>query len=204
MTNQNRQFKLAARPVGMVKRSDFEFTSTAVPEPGPGQVLIRVMYVSLDPAMRGWMNEGRSYIPPVALGEVMRAGTAGKVVKLEQPELRRRRLRGRLGRGAGLRGLGRQGHHQGRSAPRAAAGVPRHARHAGHDGVFRVARRRQAEGGRNGRGLRRGRRGGHRRRAGREDQGLPRGRHCRRPGQVPLARRRARLRRGDRLQVART
>ena len=85
MTNQNRQFKLAARPVGMVKRGDFEFTSGPVPEPGPGQVLIRVMYVSLDPAMRGWMNEGRSYIPPVAIGEVMRAGTAGKVVKSNNP-----------------------------------------------------------------------------------------------------------------------
>ena len=85
MTSQNRQFKLAARPVGMVKRSDFEFTCATVPEPGPGQVLIRVMYVSLDPAMRGWMNEGRSYIPPVALGEVMRAGTAGRVVKSNNP-----------------------------------------------------------------------------------------------------------------------
>ncbi len=81
MKNENRQFRLAARPVGMVKRSDFEFTSTAVPEPGPGQVLVEVQYVSLDPAMRGWMNEGRSYIPPVAIGEVMRAGTAGRVAK---------------------------------------------------------------------------------------------------------------------------
>ena len=85
MTDQNRQFKLAARPVGMVKRSDFDFTSSPSPEPGPGQVLIRVLYVSLDPAMRGWMNEGRSYIPPVALGEVMRAGTAGRVVKSNNP-----------------------------------------------------------------------------------------------------------------------
>ena len=85
MTQQNRQFKLAARPVGMVKRGDFEFTSSPVPEPGPGQVLVRVQYVSLDPAMRGWMNEGRSYIPPVGLGEVMRAGTAGKVVKSNNP-----------------------------------------------------------------------------------------------------------------------
>ncbi len=85
MSNQNRQFKLAARPVGMVKRSDFEFTSGPVPEPGPGQILVRVQYVSLDPAMRGWMNEGRSYIPPVALGEVMRAGTAGKVIKSNNP-----------------------------------------------------------------------------------------------------------------------
>ncbi len=80
MPNQNRQFKLAARPAGMVKRSDFEFTTALAREPGPGEVLIRVLYVSLDPAMRGWMNEGRSYIPPVGIGEVMRAGTAGKVI----------------------------------------------------------------------------------------------------------------------------
>ena len=85
MSTPNRQFKLAAGPVGMVKRSDFEFTSGPLPEPGPGQVLVRVQYVSLDPAMRGWMNEGRSYIPPVALGEVMRAGTAGKVIKSNTP-----------------------------------------------------------------------------------------------------------------------
>jgi NADPH-dependent curcumin reductase CurA len=85
MDNRNRQFRLAARPVGMVKRSDFDFTSSAVPEPGEGQVLIRVMYVSLDPAMRGWMNEGRSYMPPVAIGEVMRAGTAGRVVRSNNP-----------------------------------------------------------------------------------------------------------------------
>ena len=86
MENKNRQFRLAARPVGMVKRGDFEFTSSPVPEPAPGQVLIRVLYVSLDPAMRGWMNEGRSYIPPVGIGEVMRAGTAGRVVKSSNPQ----------------------------------------------------------------------------------------------------------------------
>ncbi len=85
MPQQNRQFKLAARPAGMVKRGDFEFTTAPVPEPGPGEVLVRVQYVSLDPAMRGWMNEGRSYIPPVAIGEVMRAGTAGKVIASNNP-----------------------------------------------------------------------------------------------------------------------
>ncbi len=82
---QNRQFKLIARPVGLPKRGDFEFSSAPAPEPGPGQVLVKAQYISLDPAMRGWMNEGKSYIPPVALGEVMRAGTAGKVVASNQP-----------------------------------------------------------------------------------------------------------------------
>jgi len=76
----NRQFKLIARPVGLPKRADFEFTSGPVGEPGAGEVLVKVQYISLDPAMRGWMNEGKSYIPPVKLGEVMRAGAAGRVI----------------------------------------------------------------------------------------------------------------------------
>ncbi len=82
----NRQFRLAARPVGMPKRSDWELTTEPVPEPGEGQVLVQVLYLSLDPAMRGWMNEGRSYIPPVGIGEVMRASGAGRVVKSRHPD----------------------------------------------------------------------------------------------------------------------
>jgi NADPH-dependent curcumin reductase CurA len=81
----NRQFRLAARPVGMPKRSDWDLTTEPVPEPAEGQVLVKVMYLSLDPAMRGWMNEGRSYIPPVAIGEVMRAGGAGRVITSRHP-----------------------------------------------------------------------------------------------------------------------
>lgn len=78
---QNRQFKLIARPVGMVKRGDFEFATGPVPVPGPEEVLVKVQYLSLDPAMRGWMNEGKSYVPPVGLGEVMRAGGIGRVLQ---------------------------------------------------------------------------------------------------------------------------
>ncbi|MDT5294805.1 MAG: hypothetical protein QOJ76_1685 [Acidobacteriota bacterium] len=79
-TLQNRRFKLIARPVGRPKRSDFEFETVPVGEPGPGEALVRVRYISLDPAMRGWMNETPSYAPPVGLGEVMRAGGVGRVV----------------------------------------------------------------------------------------------------------------------------
>ena len=86
-TLQNRQFRLIARPVGMVKRSDFEFTTTPAGEPGPGEALVKVLYLSLDPAMRGWMNEGRSYIAPVGLGEVMRAGGVGRVMASNDPAL---------------------------------------------------------------------------------------------------------------------
>jgi len=76
----NHQVRLAARPVGLPKRSDWQFTETPVPEPRDGEVLAKVLYLSLDPAMRGWMNEGKSYIPPVAIDAVMRAGAAGRVV----------------------------------------------------------------------------------------------------------------------------
>jgi len=76
----NHQIRLAARPVGLPKATDWQATEEAVREPGDGGVLVQVLALSLDPAMRGWMNEGRSYIRPVALGEVMRAGGVGRVV----------------------------------------------------------------------------------------------------------------------------
>ena len=84
-TQINRQFKLAQRPTGMVKREDFEFGQGPVAEPVDGQLLIRIEYISLDPAMRGWMNDAKSYIAPVGIGEVMRAGGAGKVIASKHP-----------------------------------------------------------------------------------------------------------------------
>lgn len=81
----NRQFRLAARPVGLPKRSDWNLTQEPVRDPGPGEVLVKVLYLSLDPAMRGWMNEGRSYIEPVNIGDVMRAYGAGQVVASQNP-----------------------------------------------------------------------------------------------------------------------
>jgi NADPH-dependent curcumin reductase CurA len=84
---KNRCWKLAARPVGMVKASDFSFVTDETGEPGAGEVVVAVEYLSLDPAMRGWMNEGRSYVPPVKIGEVMRALGIGKVVASGEPAL---------------------------------------------------------------------------------------------------------------------
>ena len=81
----NHQIRLAARPVGNPKRSDWNFTEEPVGTPGPGGVLVKVLQLSLDPAMRGWMNEGKSYIPPVGIGEVMRAGGVGKVAVSNHP-----------------------------------------------------------------------------------------------------------------------
>ena len=83
----NHQFRLAARPVGLPKPSDWSYVEEPVSEPGDGEVLVKVEYVSLDPAMRGWMNEGRSYIPPVGIGEVMRAFAAGEVVASNDPDV---------------------------------------------------------------------------------------------------------------------
>jgi NADPH-dependent curcumin reductase CurA len=80
MNRVNRQFRLAARPSGMPRPSDWSFTEQTVVEPGEGEVLVKVLYLSLDPAMRGWMNEGRSYIAPVNIGDVMRALGAGQVI----------------------------------------------------------------------------------------------------------------------------
>jgi NADPH-dependent curcumin reductase CurA len=81
----NHQIRLAARPVGLPKPSDWSHTEEPVPEPGEGEVLVKVLYLSLDPAMRGWMNEGRSYIAPVDVGDVMRALGAGRVVASNHP-----------------------------------------------------------------------------------------------------------------------
>jgi NADPH-dependent curcumin reductase CurA len=81
----NRQFRLHARPVGMPKRSDWKETEDPVHSPGEGEVLVKIRYLSLDPAMRGWMNDARSYIPPVELGAVMRAGAAGEVIESRHP-----------------------------------------------------------------------------------------------------------------------
>ena len=83
----NHQFKLARRPVGMVQRSDFEYAEAPVAEPGEGEVLVKILYISLDPAMRGWMNEGKSYVPPVGIGEVMRAGAVGRVITSRDPNI---------------------------------------------------------------------------------------------------------------------
>jgi NADPH-dependent curcumin reductase CurA len=80
MDGVNHQYRLAARPVGLPKPSDWTYVEEPVAEPGEGEVLVKIAYVSLDPAMRGWMNEGRSYIPPVGIGEVMRAFAVGEVI----------------------------------------------------------------------------------------------------------------------------
>jgi hypothetical protein len=83
----NHQFRLAARPVGLPKPSDWSYTEEPVRDPGDGEVLVKILYVEMDPAMRGWMNDTRSYMPPVGIGEVMRALAAGEVIASNHAEL---------------------------------------------------------------------------------------------------------------------
>jgi NADPH-dependent curcumin reductase len=80
-----RQIRLASRPTGYPSASAFLIMEASVPEPGPGEFLVRVVYLSVDPYMRGRMSDARSYVPPVALGDVMEGGTVGEVVRSNHP-----------------------------------------------------------------------------------------------------------------------
>ncbi len=84
----NRQWRLAARPAGRIEPSDFEWREEPVPEPGPGQFLVRNIYLSLDPANRGWMSDRVSYISPVPIGSVMRGLAIGVVEQSRHPGFR--------------------------------------------------------------------------------------------------------------------
>jgi NADPH-dependent curcumin reductase len=83
MSSTNHQVRLAARPSGLPKPSDWSFTEEPIPTPSTGELVVAVSHLSLDPAMRGWMNAGVSYIDPVEVGDVMRAGAVGKVIACE-------------------------------------------------------------------------------------------------------------------------
>jgi NADPH-dependent curcumin reductase CurA len=86
VTPVNAQWRLAARPVGLPKASDWEYVEEPAPAPAEGQMVVELEYLSLDPAMRGWMNDGRSYVPPVGIGEVMRGLGLGRVIESRHPE----------------------------------------------------------------------------------------------------------------------
>jgi NADPH-dependent curcumin reductase CurA len=85
MATVNRQIALAARPTGLPSESDFRLVEAPVPTPGPGQFLVRIIYLSVDPYMRGRMSDRPSYAPPVQLGEVMVGGAVGRVVASQHP-----------------------------------------------------------------------------------------------------------------------
>lgn len=78
-TGINRQLRLASRPVGDIKESDFEYREESIPSPEEGEVLVRSIYLSLDPTNRIWMSDMEQYMPPVEIGEVMRGVIIGVV-----------------------------------------------------------------------------------------------------------------------------
>jgi len=86
MSTSNRQIRLAARPQGEVKPQDWEHADAPLPEPADGQFAGRTLAISLDPAMRGWLDDRPSYIPPVGLGDVMRAGSVIEVTDSKHPK----------------------------------------------------------------------------------------------------------------------
>lgn len=90
MSNRmNGQWKLKSRPVGMVKESDFEYVEEPVADQlADGEFLIRNLYLAFEPAMRGWLNDVKSYVPPVQIGEVMRASSVGQVVESNNPDFK--------------------------------------------------------------------------------------------------------------------
>jgi NADPH-dependent curcumin reductase CurA len=88
MSSKNIQVTLASRPVGWPKESDFKIVETDIPMAGAGQVLVKNLYLSLDPYMRGRMNDMQSYAPNVQIGQVMVGGTAGEVVESNNPKFK--------------------------------------------------------------------------------------------------------------------
>ena len=88
MAAVNRQITLASRPVGFPKVSDFHLVYSPLPSPAAGEVLVRSVYLSLDPYMRGRMNEAESYARPVAIGEVMPGGAVASVMESAHPDFR--------------------------------------------------------------------------------------------------------------------
>ena len=82
----NKQIRLASRPAGWVTEDNFTLTEEAIPEPGDGQLLVRNVCMSVDPYMRGRMNDTKSYVPPFQIGEVLQAGVVGQVVASNNPD----------------------------------------------------------------------------------------------------------------------
>jgi NADPH-dependent curcumin reductase CurA len=87
MPQMSREIQLAARPVGEPKQSDFRLAEVEVPDPGPGEALVRNRWMSVDPYMRGRMTDRPSYVPPFQIGATLEGGAVGEVVASNAPEL---------------------------------------------------------------------------------------------------------------------
>jgi NADPH-dependent curcumin reductase len=86
MSTYNRQLRLARRPAGAATESDWKLVEEPVPQAGKGEFVVKILQLSIDPAMRGWMDAAPSYVPPVEIGAVMRAFAAGRVIESHHPQ----------------------------------------------------------------------------------------------------------------------
>jgi NADPH-dependent curcumin reductase CurA len=81
MADRNRRLVLSERPSGIVDDRTMDLDDSPVPDPGPGQALVHVRYLSIDPTIRTWMNDAEGYLPPIGIGEVVRGGGLGEIVR---------------------------------------------------------------------------------------------------------------------------
>jgi NADPH-dependent curcumin reductase CurA len=204
MTLVNTQCRLAARPVGLAKPTDWTFTEEEVPSPADGELLVRVEYLSIDPAMRTWMNAGRSYVPPVEIGEVMRAAGIARVIESRHADFA-------VGDEVhGVFGIQRYALSDGRGVTPVDTNLAPAPAHLGvlgisgltaYFGLLDIGRPEPGQtvviSGDTGSGRKR-------RGTDRTNPGLPGDRYRRRPGEVSLAGRGARVRRRHRLQGRRS
>ena len=195
MSQSAKRVVLVSRPVGEPKASDFRIEECAIPAPGEGEVLLRTIWLSLDPYMRGRMSDGPSYAAPVPIGGVMEGGTVSEVIASNNPAFAKGDIV--LSRAGWQTHAISDGKGLNKIDPKLGSistavgvlGMPGMTAYTGPARYRQAAARRNRRGGG---GLRRGRLGG---RADREDQGRARDRHRRRQGQVRLRQERTRLRR---------
>src|ERR1700689_5199594 len=81
MSDRNRRLLLAERPTGTVEEGTVRLQDTDIPEPGAGEALARVRYLSIDPTIRTWMDDAPGYLPPIGIGEVIRGAAVGEIVE---------------------------------------------------------------------------------------------------------------------------
>ena len=81
MLETNRRMVLASRPTGMVDAGTVRLDQAPAPKTGPGEALVKVRYLSIDPTIRTWMNDAPGYLPPIGIGDVIRSSGIGEVVE---------------------------------------------------------------------------------------------------------------------------
>ena len=185
----NQQIHLDNRPEGEATLGNFKLVTSETPPLQDNQVLVRHHYMSLDPYMRGRMNDSKSYTANQPVGAVFQGRHGGRGGREQAPQVRGGRQGGGLRRLAGIQrgrcvraGVAQEGRHH----ARAAVALPGRGRNAGRHGLVRAGEDHRAQGRRHRRRHRRQRRGGQRLRCAGQGARLPRGGHRRRPRQVQV------------------